>query len=107
MKPAAEVSSAYTNQSYVLTPGLWEQLPHSGSLQLCEEGTAVHTTEVTNISMPVKLFCHYCEPRGLLQIESSGRYKIPGSEEVAHLRTDIPVHLLYHLINIALYISLS
>lgn len=92
----------YTNHFYVLTPGLWEQLPHSGSLQLCEEGTAVHTTEMTDISMPVKLFCNYGEPRSLLKVESSGRYEIPGSEEIAHLGTDIPVHLLYHLFNIAI-----
>jgi len=101
MKPVAEVSSAYANHFYVLTPGLWEQLPHSGSLQLCEEGTTVYTTEVTDISIPVKLFCNYCEPGSLLKIESSGRYEIPGGEEVGHLSANIPVHLLYHLLNIA------
>ena len=84
-----------------LTPGLWEQLPHSGGLQLCEEGTAVHSTEVTDIPIPVKLFCNYCEPSSLLQIESSARCEIPGGEEVAQLGTDVPVHLLYHLGNIA------
>jgi hypothetical protein len=68
MKPVAGVSGDYTNHVYVPTPGLWEQFSHSGGFQLCEEGTTVHTAEVTDISIPVKFLCNYCKPRSLLQI---------------------------------------
>ena len=71
MKPVAEVSNTYTYHFYVLTPGLWEQLPYSSGLQLCEEGATMYTTEVTDIPIPVKLLCNHCEPRSLLKVESS------------------------------------
>jgi len=101
MKPVAGVRRTYTKHFHVLTPGLWEKLPHSSGLQLCKESTTVHTTEVTEIPIPIKLLCNYCESGSLMQVESSRRYEIPGREEVAHFRTDIPVNLSYYLINIA------
>jgi hypothetical protein len=43
------------------TPRLGKQLSHRGRLELCKKGTAMDTAKVTDIPVPIQLFCNNSE----------------------------------------------
>jgi hypothetical protein len=66
-------------------PSLWEELAYGGGAHLTEEGSAMDTTEVGQVTIEVELVRHDCESRLLLEIESRTRLEVACCQEILHL----------------------
>jgi hypothetical protein len=71
------------------TPSFWKQFTNSGGLEFSEESTTMDTTEMGDVSIEVKLFSHNGVSGSLLQIQTSVRHQVAGSQKVRELASNI------------------